>query len=218
MTIAYIVVGVIVVGVIAILISRYYAQKRTEELQAVADSMGLSFSAKADDSFMSAVRHFHLFSQGRSKQALNVMSGSANDIDVAVFDYQYTTGGGKSSHTWKQTVVLLRSEMLALPNFTLRPENLFHKIGGALGYQDIDFDTHPTFSREYLLRSKDEQECRETFTVDVLGYYDQRPGLSTEGDGDSLLFFRGSKIVRPDDVPVFLKEGLRVLGLLQADV
>ena len=33
-------------------------------------------------------------------------------------------------------------------------ENLLHKVGGALGYHDIDFDSVPEFSKKYLLRSK----------------------------------------------------------------
>jgi len=87
------------------------------------------------------------------------------------------------------------SGLVRLPSFILRPENLFHKIGESFGYRDIDFDSHPVFSKQYLLRAADEQACRGLFTKGILDHYDQRAGLSTEGDGDSLLFYRASKRV-----------------------
>ncbi len=37
------------------------------------------------------------------------MNGRAGDVKVQIFDYTYSTGGGKSSHTWKQTVFLFES-------------------------------------------------------------------------------------------------------------
>jgi len=41
---------------------------------------------------------------------------------------------------------------LKLPFFELKPENTFHKIGQVFGYQDIDFEAFPNFSKGYLLR------------------------------------------------------------------
>lgn len=217
MAVVLIIGGIIAVVAIALIVAWHLEKKRTEALQAVAASLKLAFSKKASDSFVPSLSQFHLFSQGRSKKASNVMNGRANEIDVSIFDYQYTTGGGKSSHTWRQTVVLFRSSMLHLPRFTLRPERLFHKIGSAFGYQDIDFDSHPTFSKQYLLRAADEQACRDVFTDGVLGYYDQRKGLSTEGDGDTLLFYRESKKVPPADIRSFLEEGFGVFSLFKTE-
>jgi hypothetical protein len=68
--------------------------------------------------------------QRHSRSISNVFSGMFNDIPVMVMDYKYTTGGGKSSHTWQQTVLTFESDKLLLPSFFLRPENLFDKIGG----------------------------------------------------------------------------------------
>ena len=209
--------GIIVVVTILIVVAWYLGKKRTEELQAVAASLNLAFSKKADDSFVSSLSQFHLFSQGRYKKASNVMNGRANEIDVSIFDYQYTTGAGKYSNTWLQTVVLFRSSMLHLPQFTLRPEGLLDKIGSAFGSQDIDFDSHPTFSKQYLLRAADEQACGVVFTDSVLEYYDQRKGLSTEGDGDTLLFYRDSKRVPPADIRAFLEEGFGVFSLFKTE-
>ncbi|NQT63953.1 MAG: hypothetical protein HQ556_13415 [Candidatus Marinimicrobia bacterium] len=211
--IALMIAGGIVIVAVIIMIVRYYEKKRTEALQAAASAMGLTFSGRPGADFLPTLGAFTLFSQGHSKKAANMMSGIIDGIDMAIFDYRYTTGGGKNSHTHSQTVFLLKSDSLSLPAFSLRPENVFHKIGKAFGYQDIDWDSHPEFSDKYLLRAADEAACREAFSDDILEYYQQRPGLSTEGSGNRLIFFRASKKVKPENLATFLKDGLHVYTL-----
>lgn len=210
-----IVTGSIVLVVLIIMLVRHFEKKRTEALRAAAREMNLEFSRLPEPQLLPSLSAFPLFSHGHSKKALNVMQGAADEIEITLFDYRYTTGGGKSQHTHNQTVVLLKSSLLDVPPFSLKPQNVFHKIGKAFGYQDIDFDSHPLFSEKYLLRSTDELVVRECFTDDILDYYEQRPGLSTEAGGDRLIFFRSSKKVKPEDLPSFLKNGFHIYTLFK---
>ena len=192
-------------------------KKRTEAMKELAGSLKFSFSKKGDDSLLSSLNRFHLFSQGHLKRVSNVMKGYANDIHVTIMDYRYTIWAGKSSHTWKQTVILFQSSLLQLPAFALRPENLFHKIGAAFSYQDIDFDSHPTFSKQYLLQGAEDEAVRNTFSDDLLAYYEQRKDLSTEGDGDKLLFYRISKRLSPMDIRSFMEQGFALFSLVKTE-
>ncbi|MCK5157349.1 MAG: hypothetical protein KAQ69_13055 [Spirochaetales bacterium] len=213
-----IICGIIVAAAViiaCIFLARYYRKKRTEELKAAAASQKLSFSEKPDDTFLPSLSQFHLFSKGHSKKVSNVMNGRVNETDISIFDYRYITGSGKNSHTWRQTVILFQSSQQQLPSFVLRPENVFHKIGSTFGYKDINFDSHPTFSKQYLLRGTDEKAIRKTFRNKVLAYFDEHNKLSTEGDGDKLLFYRHSKRVSPQNVKIFQEEGFRVLKLFK---
>ncbi|NQV41411.1 MAG: hypothetical protein HQ506_03570 [Candidatus Marinimicrobia bacterium] len=215
-----IIVTIIIIGSIAlvaliIMLVRHFEKKRTEALRAAASEMKLEFSRLPDPQLLPSVSAFPLFSQGHSKKAFNVMRGKADEIEITLFDYRYTTGGGKNQHTHNQTVVLLKSSLLDVPPFSLKPQNVFHKIGKAFGYQDIDFDSNPIFSEKYLLRSTDEMVVREVFTHDILKYYEQRPGLSTEAGSGRLIFFRASKKVKPEDLPQFLKDGFHIYTLFK---
>lgn len=207
--------GITAVVAIIIIVVWYCEKKRTEALKAVASSLNFSFSKKGSDSLTASLNQFHLFSQGHSKKVSNVMNGRAGDIDVTIMGYRYTTGSGKHSHTWRQTVILFQSSLLRLPSFTLRPESLFHKIGSVFGYQDIDFDSHPTFSKQYLLRGTDAEAVWNIFTDGLLAYYDERKGLSTEGDGDKLVFYRAGKRVPPQNIRSFLEEGFGIFSLVK---
>ena len=163
----------------------------------LAESLHFTFSEKGDYSKLDVLSEFHLFSQGRSRRISNVLTGMFNDIPVMVMDYKYTTGGGKSSHTWQQTVLAIESDKLRLPNFVLRPENLFDKIGSVFGKKDINFETAPVFSKRYLLRGTNEEPIRSLFNERALEYYEQHPGVCTEGDGMKLIYYRASKRIPP---------------------
>ena len=202
------------IGVVAVIL---YAQRgrRGEALQAAAAGMKFTFQPKADPRLVDRLEHFHLFSQGRRKRIVNVLQGRAGDIDVSVFDYRYVTGGGQHSRSWRQTVILFESDEMRLPNFTLRPENLFHKIGQVFGYQDIDFDSHPEFSKRYLLKAENESDVRHAFGTDVLSFYESDQKLSTEAAGRQLIHYRAAKRVPPNEIAEFIKRGVRVLTLFR---
>ena len=202
-------------GLVSAIVYVDYRQekKRTEKLQAVASGMGLGFTPQTHAETLGAFTGFQLFSHGRAKKITNLIEGEANDTQVQIFDFRYTTGGGNNSHTWKQTVITFRSSKLNLPSFSLRPETIFHKIGAMFGYQDIDFDTHPDFSRQYLLRGASEEAIRGLFHEGVLCFFDEHPGLCTEGNHDRLIFYRASKRVEPENIRTFMEEGFKVAGL-----
>ncbi len=196
-------------------LSRHFDRKRREAMRAVAERMNLSFSAEDDESLRQRLSHFQLFSQGRSKKIRNVMRGRVADLDMAVFDYQYRTGGGNNSRTWRQTVLRFEVASMNLPAFSLRPEHLFHKLGQVFGYRDVDFTSHPTFSSKYLLRGSDESEIRRAFSDQLLTHLEGQRGLSTEAAGGDLIYYRANRRVGPDNLGEFIKEGVQILAMLR---
>lgn len=211
-------IGIVVVIFIILIcmVVWYYNKQRQKALKQLAETLNFTFSAKGDKSLQDALAGFHLFSQGHSRQISNVLIGKFNDIPVTVMDYRYTTGGGKSSHTWQQTVIAIESSKLALPVFILRPENIFDKIGSAFGKKDINFETAPQFSKRYMLRGDDEPSIRMIFNQWIIEYYERHPGLSTEGDGQKLIYYRVSKSVTPDKIESFLQEAYEIYGLFKS--
>jgi hypothetical protein len=190
------------------------AKKRRADLAAVADELGFDFLPDGDAGLQQQLVGLHLFTLGRSRQMRNLLRGRTRDLDVAVFDYQYTTGSGKSSTTHRTTVVSFRADF-HLPSFALRPEGFWEKIGAMLAYHDINFDTHPTFSKRYLLRGPDEYAIRDVFTEPVLDYFQDRPGLSVEAYDGALVFYRAGHEVRATDIKKHLEEGFEVFGLFR---
>ena len=191
-------------------------KKRTETLHGVAETLGLSFSEK-DEALLNRLRHFQLFAQGHTQKLRNVMSGTARGIEVTIFDYKYVTGGSKNTKRWLQSVILFRAEKNAFPYFVLRPENLFHKIGGVFGYRDIDFESHPSFSSKYLLRTREtedqdwgEEQVRAWFNEQRLTFLEKKEPLSIEACGDHMIFYRSNQRYETLQARDFLQEGFEV--------
>jgi hypothetical protein len=192
-------------------VSKRMEQKRTEALAAASQAMGFTFEPDGDLDVMKGFGDLPLYGRGHSKRVRNVMSGRAGERDVKLFDYRYTTGGGKSSHTWNQTVALFPQGGEGLPDFLLAPENIFHKIGQVFGYQDIDFDSSPDFSSHYLLRGPDEMAIRSAFGADALAYFGQERGWHVEVAGGNVGIYRSDKRCKPEELAALLEQTSAVL-------
>jgi len=197
--------SIALVGGIIFLV-RYAAKKRKEALMALATEMGLQFSAVQDEDLLGKMEMFSLFNRGRSRKMRNVMTTETDVARLSIFDYQYTTGGGESSRTYRQTVVALESEALVMPVFSLRPEGFFHKLGAAIGMQDIDFENHPEFSDSFVLTGGDEQAVRSFFDDSLLEHFVQQKGSCVEGASGMFIYFRSGQR-KPEEIREFMNQG-----------
>ena len=105
--------------------------------------------------------------------------------------------------------------MRGLADFVLAPENVFHRIGGLFGYQDIDFEESPEFSSRYLLRGADETAIRGAFGSDRLAFFGGEAGWTVESRGGHIGVYRSGKRCKPDDLHDFLMRAERVWQALQ---
>jgi hypothetical protein len=191
---------------------RQQEKKRSECIQHLARGRGWKFESHAESEPTGLWGKFPLFERGRShsRQATNLVSGSTGDVDFALFDYFYVIGSGKNRRRLKQSVVFLRSPRFHLAAFELRPESVFHKIGGLFGYQDIDFDASPEFSAKYLLRGEHEGRVRKLFNSSLRRYLESTTGWSIEGLDDGLLIYRHNKRSDPEEVPNLINDAAAI--------
>jgi hypothetical protein len=210
-----------ILAIVAILLILYYLiqrqrqHKRSNDLKYQADSLGYSFSENGDPSWLAKINNFYLFSQGHSKKFSNVMTGTYSHAPVTIMDYRYTTGSGKNSSTRTQTVLLFESSKAIFPDFELRPENLLDKIGSAFGSKDIDFESYPNFSKQYLLKGSNEPSIRAAFSYSVTLFFEGNPGLCVASNRGQFLFYRAGKLAKPADIPSFLQQGYDIYSLFK---
>jgi hypothetical protein len=204
------IIGIIVVAVI---IGNKREKERTQQMKGVASLLGWQFSEAAPLNWIPNLEKFALFSQGHSKILKNFVYGELEGTKAALFEYRYTVGHGKHQSTFNQSVVYFEPRNLNAPSFSLRPENAFHKIAAAFGYQDIDFGNRPTFSSKYLLRGADEPAVRSLFNEALLGFYEMNQGSSADGDGNQLFIFRQNQRTPPHESQAFVNWALEIQRL-----
>lgn len=196
-------------GILALAL--YHEKKRREALERVAAQLGMRFSAQLPEEIRSRLLQagFGLFERGHGRRFYNSMSKRLIDgTEITVFDYQYTSGSGEGSRTYRQSVFYAYHEDLHLPRFRLHPENaFFHGIAKAFGMQDINFESHPKFSRSYLLRGENEAQVRLRFHPGVLSFLEQYPNYCAEGAGAHLILWQNDRQVSPEEIAKWMRLG-----------
>lgn len=201
---------IVVIGIVTVIADR----KRTEALQNVANELGLKFLPDGDSGLFSALSGFQLFNLGRLRVMSKLILGETDDVTIGIFDYKYTIRRGKKRRSRIATVASLQSKQLPPIQFTMRPEGFFDGIGGMMGFQDIDFASHPNFSKMYVLKGENEQAIRSRFKPTVLEYFESKPGLSVESGNGAIIIFRPRQRVGPDEIKTLLAEAYEVFGIM----
>jgi len=204
--------GVILLVAVIILMVRHFEKKRTAALSVIASEIGLAFSATQDDNLLAGMQDFSLFNKGHSRKMRNVMKAEGETTTLAIFDYQYTTGGGQHQHCHSQTVISLESDSLNLPCFTLWPEGLLSKLGAMIGGQDIDFVEHPEFSKSFVLKGDDESAIRDFLDVEKLDFLAERKGAYMETGSNRFVYFRGKRR-KPEQIRELMTAGYTAYAL-----
>ncbi len=214
--------ALIVVGVVWGIVA---AKKRREALDALAQELGLAFSADdplkgqafgRSQGFLAGLfgserkglpgrfGQFGALSQGDSHRGYNVMRGELGGRQLTAFDYQYDTGSGKnrSTHHLSAAVVTLGCRF---PELVIRPENLFDKVAAVMGLDDIDFESHE-FSKRFYVSCRDRKLAYDIVTTEMMSYLLAHRGWSIELDGADVMIWTG-RTWKPEE----FRAGLAVL-------
>lgn len=194
-----------------------YRQKRQSQMQETASKLGMEFKARDEYGLISLLKDFELFKNGHSKRITNMIyrKRDLEKPDIRVFDYRYVISAGNSHRVYKQTVFFIHSKELNLPQLLMKPETFFHRIAEFFGYEDIDFEAFPIFSKEYYLKGPDESLIRKTFDEQLLHYFTVNKNWSLEGLNYLLVFYQKGKRIPPDQIEEFYKKGLKLYEMLK---
>lgn len=191
--------------------------RRSEQLAEIAYRIGVDFSPEDDWGLINLLEDFKLFKRGYRKKIANILRSQDEllESDLRIFDYQYTIPAGNSSKRYRQTVFFADSRKLGLPEFRMKPELFIHKIGALLGFKDINFKAFPEFSRQYYLKSSDEQYIRATMNDGILRFFSLEKGWRIEGINYYLIFYRKNELFPPEKIKEFYDKGMQVFELFQ---
>lgn len=189
--------------ILAVVLAVYLPWKRRKDLEALAGSMGLPFSAQGPDTAGIPLEFFYA---GRSGSAVNLIQAQVSDFRLNFFDYSYVTGSGKHRNTHHFTLALIECPRSQVPKFDLKPETLLYKLGELVGFKDIDLPAFPLFSEKYRLTAPDEAAAHMFFTPRRAAWFEANPGLRVQGAPGWALFFRKEGRLRVDAWQPFIEE------------
>jgi hypothetical protein len=204
-------VGVVVVVVVVLVVGYINSLKRREAMAAVAAKLGLHFMPHKDKGMARQYRFLNKLRKGSDRYAFNVLSGSYQGHKVLLFDYHYKTGSGDSTHHHYLSFFLLRLP-ISFPELIIAPEGIFSKIAQAVGYDDIDFESHE-FSRKFCVRSKNKKFAYDVCNARMIEYLLSNTDLSIEIEERELAISFNSRLA-PEKIEPNLNRLITVRSLL----
>lgn len=194
-----------------------YEKKRREAFAAIALEMGLEFSPADPFGIPAAYGAFRRFGLGRRRTAKNVMHGELGGTPLKIFDYQYTTGGGKNSHTHHATLVLADTAY----SFTyvgIRAEGFFDRMASAVGFSDTEIGV-PEFDSAFRIDAEDPEFAKRLLQRALTDFLlqSQETNLKVEFAGRSVMVHRDRRL-KPEDAGNLVRFLLELLQKLPSDL
>ena len=136
-------------------------------------------------------------------------------MNFAYTIYSKSSGsaGHGLSHSIGQTIALITNEQWNFPQFAINPHGLWKFVAIQLGTGDIDFDSHPKFSRLFKVQCADEAALRALLRPAIMEMLEQYAGLSVEGLGNSLVLYYREKELKPAQYAEFQESTRKIAAL-----
>jgi hypothetical protein len=206
-----IIIGFAALFIIIAVFGYISSMKRRQAMMALATRLGLKFYPNKDRDMARRYRFLDKLRAGRDRYAFNILSGGYQDHDVTAFDYHYKTGSGKDTHHHYLSFFLLKLPA-SFPELIIVREGFFSKIGQALGFDDIDFESHE-FSRKFCVRSKDKKFAYDVCNARMIEYLLSNDDLSIEIE-DNILAISFNRRLSPEHIEPNLNRLIAVRSLL----
>jgi len=175
-------------------------RKRRVILKALARHLGLGFDPGADRRLHLAYAH-SVFQKGPSRQGSNSMFGVMNlaghSVRVRMGDYRYVTGHGKHRQTHRISYAAFHLPYVGTPDLLIRKENLGDQMLGAVGFDDIDFESEE-FSRMFWVKSGNKKYAYDVIHPRMMEFLIQGPTPRLEIAQDVCLIQEGWGRWSPD--------------------
>ena len=145
-------------------------QKRLADMTALAQQLGWQFDPSRDSEHDGLYSQFEIFRRGHSRYAYNTLHGTMTingeqcPVKMGDFHYRVTSGSGKSrsTRTYEFSYAVVELSYVRQPDLFIRAEGIFDSLAGALGFDDIDFES-AEFSKQFHVTSSDKR-----FAYDVV--------------------------------------------------
>lgn len=159
------------------------------------------------------LNNFELFKKGGRKKVLRQMyrSTALMDHQMYCFDYSYVISTGKSSITYKQTVLFIDDKRCSIPQFLVRPTSLWDRVLSFLGFHDIPFPSNPKFSDMYYVKGTEPQLIYALFNDHIPDALSTRPGWHMEGMGYYLILYKHNVLLHTHEI----EQAVSIMQILQ---
>ncbi len=178
----------------------------------IADASGFKYTKESAD-VLQGYSHFETFTGTGIECGYDVLVSDSNGCWRCVADYMIPA----SRDNRRQTVCMIRSELLELPHFSIQPASWFSRqiiklVGKSAAVPFVEYPDDADFNTAYYLQAADAVAVQAVLTNEVRAYLKSQRGrrFCCEAEGQTLVFYTRS-LVRPQKVLEMFDESLEIL-------
>lgn len=193
--------------------------KRAEQLSKLASKLEMKFYDKDEFGLRKRLGQFHLFRSNGTKKITNffLKEDVWKSSKVAVFDLEIMADD-ETMTEFNQTVFFVESKELSLPEFFIRPEEFFDKVGKFLRLtSEIEFEEHPEFCKNYWVEGEEESLVKKMVTDDFARFFSIEKNWQLEGMNYFMIFYQKGKLLKPEAIEDFYKKGIQLFEELKGE-
>lgn len=202
---------VIVLAGLAILVAWYINKLEAQRRAAyavLAAKYGLQYRIRPPVDLGRLFPSFSCFDEGHSRRVNHLLDGrirtaGGHEVEVLAGEWRFliTTNSGRSQSTteYRFGFVILGPGAGRWPGLQIRRENLLDRLAGALGWDDIDFES-AEFSRRFHVKSADKRFAYDLLDPQMIELFliaDSIPQVDLGGEHACLHFSRGTVLEPP---------------------
>jgi hypothetical protein len=211
---------VLIFGAIAVLIvvglifGYLWEKRRREAFQKLASELGLEYRRR-DPSIARRYKFLDKLRQGENRYAFNILRGMYEGYPVQVFDYHYETysrdskGRRQTDHHYLSFFILEQER--EFPELRIYPESWLSRIGQAIGFDDIDFESIE-FSKAFVVRSTDKKFAYDVCHTRMMEYLLAHRELSIEIEQRCVSIGFDTRL-KPELIPQRLRQLVEIRNL-----
>ncbi|MEQ8849028.1 hypothetical protein [Botrimarina sp.] len=196
----------LVVGGLIAWYAHVQAVRRREELTRLAGEVGWRYEPPHDGPLTDRLRRFSDLNQGHSHSAYNTLRGQigmhGKPVDVCAGDYRYkitrNSGKNRSTTTYRLSYLLADLPFATTPTLAVRKEHFFDKVAGAIGFDDIDFESK-AFSDRFHVKSRDQRFAYDVIDPRMIEFLLRESPRSVQLDRGRLLVVVDTRCWTPDE-------------------
>lgn len=183
---------------------------RQRDLEKLATQLNWEYLPKIDSN-PKGLNQFLFFESKVINYSVNKVQNKKSSF--LVFDLAYSEGAFITKEDLKATFLLFESP-IKLPVFVLDKEDLRTTIYQWVGFNDINFDNNPDFSRRFYLSGNDKKAIRKVFTPELIYFFESHPIFHIESNGSHLLIKGKNRLSSIHEIKMMLSFSEDLTALL----
>jgi len=185
---------------------------RTLSLLSLAQTNGYEFKTKTAN-----VMNWEFYTLTIRKKIIsieNIISTKINGLVVRVADIK-TQEGAETTIDFEKVTVLKIAGINNIPKFYMAKETFIDKIADAISGDDINFDSHLRFSKNYILKGLDEVKVRAFFTTEILDFFEANLDYYLVSNGDEIMLHHNHGFLNNAEITSLISKGKKLTQIIK---